>query len=99
MSRNSRRFAVIGGILYLFVMWSAYRWSKAQRYPDGNIFDHIENDRRRKLAAEAKPEPEPQTSAAERLSVGGPVRIAVRYDARGTRGMAFRGSYTGISSE
>jgi hypothetical protein len=81
ISRKTKRFLLVVGIAYVFVLWSAYRWGKSQRLPDGSIFDHIENERRRKLAQAAQPQPAPQLTAAERLNVGGPTLVAVRYDA------------------
>src|SRR5882672_10730416 len=81
MTRKARPFVAITVALYLFLMWSAYRWGDSQRFPDGNLFDHMDNERKKKAAQEAKPEPAPQSTPASRLNAGGPTFVAVRYDA------------------
>ncbi|MBZ5680851.1 MAG: hypothetical protein LAO24_12175 [Acidobacteriia bacterium] len=81
MSRKARPWVVIAAALYLLVLWSAFHWGKSQRLPDGSIFDHLENERRRKLALEKQPEIPPPPTAESRLNAGIPAFIAVRYDA------------------
>src|SRR5580698_1161290 len=48
MRRKNRKWVATGVALYLFVMWSAYRWGVAQRPTDGNMFEHIEREAKRK---------------------------------------------------
>jgi hypothetical protein len=82
MTRKTRSFALVAGSLYLFVLWSAFRWSQNQRLSDGSIFDHIENERLKKFARDKPlPEPAPPSTAESRLNGGGPAFVAVRYDA------------------
>jgi hypothetical protein len=87
MRRKNRKWVATGVALYLLVMWSAYRWGVAQRPTDGNIFEHIEREAKRKnaedrakaLAKEAAAQPKP--SGASRLNAAGPAFVAARYDA------------------
>lgn len=87
MRRKNRKWVATGVALYLFVMWSAYRWGVAQRPTDGNIFEHIEREAKRKnaedrekaLAKEAAAQPKP--TGASRLNAAGPAFVAARYDA------------------
>src|ERR1700686_2773983 len=52
MRRKNRKWVGIAAVIYLFVMWSAYRWAIAQRPTDGNIFDRIEREGIRRQAEE-----------------------------------------------
>lgn len=87
MRRKNRKWVATGVALYLFVMWSAYRWGVAQRPTDGNIFEHIEREAKRKnaedrakaLAKEAAAQPKP--TGESRLAAAGPAFVAARYDA------------------
>jgi len=82
MSRKLRLLALIASASFIFVLWSAYRWGENQRYPDGNIFEHLENVRRSKLPKPAPPEPAlaPVPTAAAQLNAA-PAFVALRYDA------------------
>src|SRR5271170_6388195 len=92
MRRKYRPYAAVGVGLYLFIMWSAFRWERGQHLPDGTIFDHIENERKKKFVADQKEdqkeaqkrdrqrEARPAADAETRLNAG-PAFIAVRYDA------------------
>jgi hypothetical protein len=83
MRRKYRPYVAIGVGLYLLVMWSAFRWGRSQHLPDGNIFDHIENERKRKFVADQKKQleaPRAASTAESRMNAG-PAFIAVRYDA------------------
>ena len=73
---------------YLFIMWSAYRWSVAQRPTDGPLFEQINRKGYARLAAErakaAIPQEEslePAPAAQARLNAPGPAYVAARYDA------------------
>jgi hypothetical protein len=83
MRRKNRKWVATAVALYLFVMWSAYRWGVAQRPADGNIFDHIEREIKRKNAEAAAKEAaaQPKPSGESRLTAAGPAFVAARYDA------------------
>jgi hypothetical protein len=82
MRRKNRKWVAIAVGLYLFVMWSAYRWAIAQRPTDGNIFDRIEREGVRRLEEErAKEAAGPKPTGESRLTAAGPAFVAVRYDA------------------
>src|SRR5580692_4126024 len=82
MRRKNRKWVATAVLLYLAVMWSAYRWSIAQRLPDGNIFDHIDREIKRKNAEAAAKEAatQPRPTGESRLTAGGPAFVAARYD-------------------
>jgi len=86
MRRKYRPYVALGAGLYLFIMWSAFRWERSQHLPDGTIFDHIENERKRKFVEDQKEdqkkqlEARPASNAESRLNAG-PAFVAVRYDA------------------
>ena len=83
MTRNAKRFVIIGVALYLFVLWSAFRWGSSLRYPEGSIFAHRAAELRKRLAAEAanQPPPEPpKSTAVTRFEGAGPAYVAARYD-------------------
>jgi hypothetical protein len=82
MRRKNRKWVATAVVLYLIVMWSAYRWAIAQRPSDGNIFDHIEREGLRRLADErAKQDAAgPKPMGESRLNAGGPAFVAPRYD-------------------
>jgi hypothetical protein len=76
--------------LYLFIMWSAYRWSIAQRPADGSLFEQINRkgyarlaEERSKAAQAAQPQDQatPTPAAEARLNAAGPAYVAARYDA------------------
>lgn len=85
MRRKNRKWVATAVVLYLFVMWSAYRWGISQRIPEGNIFVRIERDgirrqnEERALAAKEQAPPPPTGEA--RLNAAGPAYVAARYDA------------------
>src|ERR1700730_13687667 len=83
MRRKNRKWVAIAGLLYLFVMWSAYRWGIAQRMTDGNIFDRIERESSAKRLAELAQEEaaQPKPMGESRLTAAGPAFMAARYDA------------------
>jgi hypothetical protein len=83
MRRKNRKWVAMAVALYLFVMWSAYRWGVAQRPTDGNIFEHIEREAKRKNAEEAAKAAaaQPKPTGESRLTAAGPVFVAARYDA------------------
>ena len=82
MRRKYRPYVAIGVGLYLLVMWSAFRWERGQHLPDGNIFEHIENERKRKFVEDQKKQAEshPASTPESRMNAA-PAFIAVRYDA------------------
>ena len=83
MRRKNRKWVATAVALYLLVMWSAYRWGIAQRPTDGNIFEHIEREAKRKNAEDrakaAATQPKP--TGESRLTAAGPAFVAARYDA------------------
>src|SRR6202140_2612498 len=83
MRRKNRKWVAIAGLLYLFVMWSAYRWGIAQRMTDGNIFDRIDRESSAKRVAELAQEEaaQPKPTGESRLTAAGPAFVAARYDA------------------
>jgi len=83
MRRKNRKWVATAVALYVFVMWSAYRWGVAQRPADGNIFDHIERETNRKNAEAAAKEAaaQPKPTGESRLNAAGPAFVAARYDA------------------
>jgi hypothetical protein len=92
MRRKYRPYVALGAGLYLFIMWSAFHWERSQHLPDGTIFDHIENERKRKFVEDQKIEDQkkeqkkqlearPELATAESRLNAGPAFIAVRYDA------------------
>src|ERR1700690_1015240 len=83
MRRKNRKWVATAVVLYLAVMWSAYRWSIAQRPVDGNIFDHIDREVKRKNAEAAAKEAaaQPRPTGESRLTAAGPAFVAARYDA------------------
>ena len=83
MRRKNRKWVAIAAVIYLFVMWSAYRWAIAQRPTDGNIFDRIEREGiRRQAEEEAKDAAAgPRPTGEPRLNAAGPAFVAARYDA------------------
>lgn len=86
MRRKYRPYIALGVGLYLYIMWSAFHWEKSQRLPDGNIFQHLENERIRKFVEDQKnaqknhPDVRPTAEAESRLNAG-PAFVAMRYDA------------------
>jgi hypothetical protein len=82
MKRKYRPYIAVGAGLYLFIMWSAYHWERGQHLPDGNIFEHIEIERKRKFVEDQKKlaEAKPGSTAESRINAS-PAFIAVRYDA------------------
>jgi len=87
MRRKNRKWVATGVALYLFVMWSAYRWGVAQRPTDGNIFEHIEREAKRKNAEDRAKESaklaaaQSKATGESRLTAAGPAYVAARYDA------------------
>jgi len=83
MRRKNRKWVAMAVALYLFVVWSAYRWGVAQRPTDGNIFEHIEREAKRKNAEEAAKAAaaQPKPTGESRLTAAGPAFVAARYDA------------------
>jgi hypothetical protein len=83
MRRKNGKWVAMAAALYLFLMWSAYRWAIAQRPADGNILDHRDRESARKkaeaLAKEAAAQPQP--NGESRLAAAGPAFVAARYDA------------------
>ena len=83
MRRKNRKWVATAVALYLFVMWSAWRWGVAQRPTDGSIFDRIEREAKRKNAEERAKEAaaQPKPTGESRLAAAGPAFVAARYDA------------------
>lgn len=85
MQRKNRKWVTMAVGLYLFVMWSAYRWSVQQIPKDGSILEQRDRELLRKsreesekrLAVEARVRPVLET----RLTAAGPAYVAARYDA------------------
>jgi len=87
MRRKNRKWVALAVILYLFVMYSAYRWAIAQRPSYGySMLTHIQNEEVRKYkerkAAEAAlaARTQIQPTAESRLNAAGPAYVAARYD-------------------
>jgi len=83
MRRKNRKWVAMAAAVYLFIMWSAYRWGVAQRPTDGNFFDLIEREAARKQAEKSAKEAaaKPQPTGESRLNAAGPAFVAARYDA------------------
>jgi len=85
MRRKNRKWVAIAAVVYLFVMWSAYRWAVSQRIPEGNIFVRLEHEGIRRQAEEraraAQEQAPPPPTGETRLSAAGPAFVAARYDA------------------
>jgi hypothetical protein len=83
MRRKNRKWVAIASGLYLFVIWSAYRWGIGQRIPEGNIFNKIEREGIKRLAEEKAKEAaaQPKPTGEPRLAAAGPAYVAARYDA------------------
>jgi hypothetical protein len=84
MRRKNRKWVATAVVIYLFIMWSAYRWSIHQIPDDGPILAHLEKEAVRKgleqRAEEARKQIAPPTGEA-RLNAAGPAYVAARYDA------------------
>jgi hypothetical protein len=85
MRRKNRKWVAAAAALYLFVMWSAYRWSVHQRPPYGPLLDHIQEEEMRKFkalqAAEAADVAKAQEPTGQsRLEATAPAFLAARYD-------------------
>ena len=83
MRRKNRKWVAMAVVVYLFVMWSAYRWGIGQRIPEGNIFNKIEHEGIKRLAEEHAKEAvaAAKPSGESRLTAAGPAFVAARYDA------------------
>lgn len=85
MRRKNRKWVAVAAVVYLFVMWCAYRWAIGQRPADGNILDRIEREevrknrekRARQAAEVAKLQ---QPIGRSRLEAAEPAFFAARYD-------------------
>jgi hypothetical protein len=84
------KWIAAGAALYLFIMWSGYRWSKTQWPTDGNLFEKMNRDGYARLAKEraqaaqaVQPQDQltPAPAAEFRLNAAGPAYVAARYDA------------------
>ena len=69
MRRKNRKWVAMAVTLYLFVVWSAYRWGVAQRPTDGDIFEHIEREAKRKNAQESAKAAAPATRGSFGISI------------------------------
>lgn len=85
MRRKNRKWVASAVVVYLLVMWSAYRWAVSQRIPEGNIFVRLQREGIRRQAEEraraAQVQAPPPPTGETRLSAGGPAFVAARYDA------------------
>jgi len=87
MRRKNRKWLAIAIVLYLGVMYSAFRWSLAQRPKDGPILEHIQSEdvrkfkERRAAEAAALAKTAPQPTGQSHLAVAAPSFFAARYDA------------------
>jgi hypothetical protein len=85
MRRKNRKWVALAVALYLFIMWSAYRWAISQRPSDGNILSHIEREELREFkerqAREAEESAKLQPHLAEWRLNAEPSFVAARYDA------------------
>jgi len=84
MRRKNRKWVAIGVGLYLFVVWSAFRWGSGLR-DEGNIFLKIEHEgirrQQQERAKEVKAQGLPPAPTGEsRLNAAGPAYVAARYD-------------------
>jgi hypothetical protein len=86
MRRKNRKWVALAVLLYGFLMWSAFRWSIAQRPADGSILEHIQREETRKFKEKRAKEGQEQAEALHlptgesRLNAAGPAYVAVRYD-------------------
>src|SRR5215469_98118 len=82
MRRKNRKWVGIAVGLYLFVMYSAFRWSMNQPIPEGNLFLKQEREGVRRLQEEKAKEAAaaPKPTGETRLNEAGPAYIAARYD-------------------
>jgi hypothetical protein len=85
MRRKNRKWVAAAAGLYVFVMWSAYRWSVRQQPADGPILEKIQAREMRKFkerrAAEAAElAKNPQATGQSRLEASAPAFFAARYD-------------------
>jgi hypothetical protein len=85
MTRKNRRYVAIAAVVYLFILWSAFRWGSSQSLADGSIFNRIERDGIKRLAEEkaqaALQQTPPSPTGEEHLMAAGPAYVAARYDA------------------
>jgi hypothetical protein len=86
MRRKNRKWVATAVVLYLFVMYSAYRWAVSERPTDGPILDHIQREEVRKFKerrareAAALDQAQPQPTGQSRLEAAAPAFVAARYD-------------------
>jgi hypothetical protein len=84
LRRKNRKWVATAVVLYLGVMWLAYRWGIHQRPTNGPLLEQIENEAVRKglekRAQEARQQILPRTGE-DRLNAAGPAFVAARYDA------------------
>ena len=87
MRRKNRKWVALAVGIYLFIMWSAYRWGISQRLPEGNIFIHLQREGLKRQAEESAraakehPSPVPIATPQARINAAGPAYVAARYDA------------------
>ncbi len=87
MRRKNRKWVATAVVLYLLVMWSAYRWGIAQRPAEGSIFHQIEHKaslRQLELHAQEKADREAailEQAREARFATSAPAYVAARYDA------------------
>jgi hypothetical protein len=85
MRPKNRKWVAMAAGLYVFLMWSAYRWSVQQIPRNGSILEQRDRELLRRsreesekrLALEARVRPVGET----RLTAAGPAYVAARYDA------------------
>src|SRR5947209_197945 len=83
MTRKAKPFVLIAAAVYIFILWSAFRWGSSQRYPEGSIFAHRAAEARKRLAEEAarqSPPERPKSTAVTRFEAAPPAYVAARYD-------------------
>ena len=85
MRHKNRKWVVTAVVVYLLIMWSAYRWAISQGVPEGNIFTKIERDGVKRLAAEKAKTASDATAlkvaTESRMRAAGPTYVAAKYDA------------------
>ena len=84
MRRKNHKWVATAVVLYVGVMWLAYRWGIHQRPTNGPLLEQIEKEAVRKglekRAEEARQQILPPTGE-DRLNAAGPAFVAARYDA------------------
>lgn len=81
MRRKNRKWVALAIGVYLFILYSAARWSIHQRLPgEPNLLVKHDREILARMAAERKNAPPEPPTGEYRLAAAGPVYVAARYD-------------------